>query len=333
MPLPCRKRRSVLAAASAAALAALAPIHAFAADPAADFPSHPVRLIVPYAPGGLPDTVARIMAQHLTATMGQSFVVENKPGANGVVAAAALKSAPRDGYTYLLTGDSMLSLNPLFYKDLPYDPKRDFVPVSLVASSPLFLVTTPDTGISSLADFIAKAKASPGKLTYGTSGVGSVPHLAMEAMALALGLKVTHVPYHGSSQAVPALIGHQVDVVFTALPSLGGFVAKGDAKLLATDSLKRSSLAPDVPAISEVIPGFNAVVLIGALAAPGVPAPIVAKLSAAMAKAARLPEVAKQFHGLGIEPVGSDPADYAAAIDDVSKRYAATIEAAGIKAK
>ncbi|MCD0502936.1 Bug family tripartite tricarboxylate transporter substrate binding protein [Bordetella petrii] len=303
-----------------------------AAEQASQFPNRAVRFIVPYAAGGLPDTVARVVAQGLTQSLGQPVVVENKPGANGVVAAQALASSPADGYSYLVTDGSMMSINPSLYKDLPYDPKRDFVPVSLIATSPLFLATSTKTGIGSLQDFVEQAKAKPGQLNYGSSGIGSSHHLTMEAMKIALKLDVTHVPFRGSGQSVPALIGNQVDVVFAALPSLSGFADKGQARILATNAGQRSALAPDIPAISELIPGFNFAVTVGALAATGTPDYAVQKLSAAIAQAVKDPAVIKQFNTLGIEPVGGTPAQYEAAIDDEAQRYQSAIKAAGIKA-
>ncbi|MBO9354218.1 tripartite tricarboxylate transporter substrate binding protein [Bordetella petrii] len=322
----------ILGSLLSAALGLAAPCAALATEQAAQFPSHAIRFIVPYAAGGLPDTVARVVAQGLTNSLGQPVVVENKPGANGVVAAQTLASSPADGYTYLVTDGSMMSINPSLYKNLPYDPKRDFVPVSLIATSPLFLATSTQTGITSLQDFVKRVKAKPGAMNYGSSGVGSSHHLTMEAMKIALGLDIKHVPFRGSGQSVPAMVGNQVDVVFAALPSLSGFADKGQVKILATNAGTRSVLAPDIPAISEIIPGFNFAVTVGALAATGTPDFAVQKVSAAIAKAVKDPAVVKQFNTLGIEPVGGTPAQYNAAIDDEAKRYQSAIQAAGIKA-
>lgn len=325
-----RPRARILAAAAALSLISCI---AQATESAAQFPSHVIRFIVPYAAGGLPDTVARVVAQRVTINIGQSVVVENKPGANGVIAAQALMSSPRDGYTYLVTDGSMMSINPSLYKDLSYDPKRDFVPVSLIATSPLFLATSTQTGITSLQDFVKRAQAAPGKMNYGSSGVGSSHHLTMEALALGLHTRLTHVPFRGSGQSVPAMVGNQVDVVFAALPSLSGFADKGQVKILATNAGKRSTLAPDIPAIAEILPGFNFAVTVGALAATGAPDYAVQKVSAEIAKAVQDPAVIKQFNTLGIEPVGGSPKEYAAAIDDEARRYAGAIKAANIKAE
>ncbi|MPM35919.1 hypothetical protein SDC9_82513 [bioreactor metagenome] len=308
-----------------------APNQAAASEDASKYPSRPIRFIVPYAAAGLPDTVARIVAQKLTESLGQSVVVENKPGANGVIAAQTLTSSPRDGYTFLVTDGSMMSINPSLYKSLPYDTKRDFVPVSLIAVSPLFLATSTQTNIHSLQEFIDKAKANSGKLNYGSSGIGSTHHLTMEAMANAMHTKLTHVPFRGSGQSVPALVGGQVDVVFAALPTLAGFADKGQVKILATNAGKRSSLAPDIPAISEAYPGFDFAVTIGALAATGVPAYATKKLNEHIVKAVKNPAVVSQFNTLGIEAVGGTPEAYAAAIDSEAKRYESALKTAGIK--
>jgi tripartite-type tricarboxylate transporter receptor subunit TctC len=220
------------------------------------YPNRPIKFVVPYAAGGLPDTVARIYAQRLGDKLGQSVVVDNRPGANGVVAAQALATAPKDGYTFLVTDGSMFSINPAIYKNLGYDYKRDFMPVSLAARAPLYLAVNPKVPVNTLQEFIALAKAKPGTLNYGSSGIGSTHHLTMEAMKAALGLQITHVPFKGTGQSVPALIGGQVEVLFSALPSLAGFVKGGQVKLLANNAAQRSSQEPNVPAIAEIIPGF-----------------------------------------------------------------------------
>lgn len=295
------------------------------------YPGKPIKFVVPYSAGGLPDTVARIFAQRLTERLGQSVVVDNKPGANGLVAAQVLASSPADGYTFLVTDGSMFSINPSIYKNLGYDYKRDFMPVSLTARAPLYLATHPKTGINTLQDFIAQAKARPGGLNYGSSGIGSTHHLTMEAMKAALGLDITHVPFKGSGQSVPALIGGQVDVLFSALPSLAGFVKDGRAKLLATNAGTRSPMAPDVPAIAEVIPGFDLAVIVGVLAATGTPPAAIDRISAEIEKLAKVPEVVQLLANAGIEAVGGKPADYGRAILAENERLASAIKAAGIK--
>ncbi|MDB5939842.1 MAG: hypothetical protein JWP77_2206, partial [Polaromonas sp.] len=295
------------------------------------YPNRPIKFVVPYSAGGLPDTVARIFAQRLGDRLGQPVVVDNRPGANGVVAAQALSTAPKDGYTFLVTDGSMFSINPAIYKNLTYDYKRDFMPVSLAARAPLYLAANAKVPVNSLQEFIALAKAKPGTLNYGSSGIGSTHHLTMEAMKAALGLQITHVPFKGSGQSVPALIGGQVDVLFSALPSLSGFAKAGQAKLLASNAASRSSLEPNVPAIAEIIPGFDLAPIIGVLAATGTPASTIERISTEMAQIAKMPEVIETLHKAGIEPIGSGPADYHKAILAENERLAKTIPVAGIK--
>lgn len=297
------------------------------------YPNRPIKFVVPYSAGGLPDTVARIFAQRLGDRLGQPVVVDNRPGANGVVAAQVLATSPKDGYTFLVTDGSMFSINPAIYKNLGYDYKRDFMPVSLAARAPLYLAVNPKVPVNNLQEFIALAKAKPGTLNYGSSGIGSTHHLTMEAMKAALGLQVTHVPFKGSGQSVPALIGGQVDVLFSALPSLAGFVKAGQAKLLASNAANRSSLEPNVPAIAETIPGFDLAPIIGVIAATGTPASTIERITAEMAQIAKMPEVILTLNKAGIDPIGGGPADYNKAILGENERLAKAIAAAGIKAE
>ncbi|MEO6016956.1 MAG: tripartite tricarboxylate transporter substrate binding protein [Polaromonas sp.] len=324
------RRRFFIAATLLAAGTAVLPLSALSQSPAA-YPNRPIRFVVPYSAGGLPDTVARIFAQRLGDRLGQAVVVDNKPGANGVVAAQSLASSPKDGYTFLVTDGSMFSINPAIYKNLGYDYKKDFMPVSLAARAPLYMAVNPKVPANTLQEFIALAKAKPGTLNYGSSGVGSTHHLTMEAMKAALGLQITHVPFKGTGQSVPALIGAQVDVLFSALPSLAGFVKTGQVKLLANNAAQRSSQEPGVPAIAEIIPGFDFAPIVGVLAATGTPAGAIERISAEMAQIAKTPEVIQTLNNAGIEPIGSGPADYNKAILAENERLVKAIAAAGIK--
>lgn len=295
------------------------------------YPNKPIKFVVPYSAGGLPDTVARIFAQRLTEKLGQSVVVDNKPGANGVVAAQTLASSPKDGYTFLVTDGSMFSINPAIYKNLGYDYKKDFMPVSLAARAPLYLAVNPKVPANTLAEFIALVKSKPGTLNYGSSGVGSTHHLTMEAMKASLGLDLTHVPFKGSGQSVPALIGGQVEVLFAALPSLVGFVKSGQVKLLASNAAQRSAQASNVPAIAEVIPGFDFAPIVGVLAATGTPQSAIDRIASEMAAIAKMPEVITILNNAGIDAIGSGPADYNKAILGENERLVKAIAAAGIK--
>ena len=295
------------------------------------YPNRPIKFVVPYAAGGLPDTVARIFAQRLGEKLGQSVVVDNRPGANGVVAAQAIATAPKDGYTFLVTDGSMFSINPAIYKNLGYDYKRDFLPVALMARAPLYLAVNSRVSANTLQDFIALAKSKPGLLNYGSSGIGSTHHLTMEALKASLNLDLTHVPFKGSGQSVPALIGGQVDVLFSALPSLAGFVKAGQVKLLASNAAQRSGQAPNVPAIAEIIPGFDFAPLVGVLAATGTPASAIELISLELSRIAKIPEVIQTLNLAGIDPIGGGPADYNKAIVGENERFAKAIHASGIK--
>ena len=303
----------------------------FASQAQGTYPVRPIKFIVPYAAGGLPDTVARIFAQRLTDRLGQSVVVDNKPGANGVVAAQVLASSPADGYTFLVTDGSMFSINPAIYKNLSYEYRRDFMPVSLAARAPLYLAVHPKTGVNTLQEFVALAKSKPGTLNYGSSGIGSSHHLTMEAMKAALGLDIQHVPFKGSALSVPALIGGQVDVAFSALPSLSGFVKDNRVKLLGSNAAQRSAAAPAVPAIAELVPGFDFAVIVGVLAATGTPAAAIERISAEIEKIAKTPETIQTLANAGIDAVGSSPADYGRAVLAENERLATAIKVAGVK--
>lgn len=323
-------RRHLLLTALLAAAAWAAPMVASAQGA---YPNKSIRFIVPYSPGGFPDTVARVYAQRLGDRVGQSVVVDNRPGANGVVAAQALASAPKDGYTFLVTDGSMFSINPAIYKSLGYDYKRDFMPVSLAARAPLYLAVNPKVPVNNFQELVALARAKPGTLNYGSSGIGSTHHLTMEALKVALGLQITHVPFKGTGQSVPALIGGQVEILWSALPSLAGFVKTGQVKLVANNASQRSQQEPNVPTIAEVLPGFDFAPIVGVLAASGTPASVIERISTEMALIAKMPEVIQTFNNAGVDPIGSGPAEYNKAILGENERLAKAIAAANIKSE
>ena len=320
-------RRAVLMGAAASLVAG-----AFAAQAQpAGYPNKPIRFVVPYAAGGLPDTVARIVAQRLGDRVGQSVIVDNRPGANGGVAAGVLASAPADGYQFLVTDGSMLSINPLIYSKLTYDPQKDFVPVALVARAPLFLAVHPKVPVNTLDEFIAYARARPGQVNYGSSGIGSTHHLTIEAMKAALGLDMVHVPFKGTGQSVPALVGGQVEALMSAYPSLSGFVKDGRVRMLAANSEQRSAQAPDLPAIAERIPGFDFAPIVGVLAPVGTPPEILQKIASEVSAIAKLPDAIQAMKTAGIDPIGGGSADYAKAIGEENARMARAIQTAGMK--
>ena len=324
-------RRMLLATVAACSIGSLS--FASLAQTQTAYPNKPIKFVVPYSAGGLPDTVARIFAQRLTERLGQSVVVDNKPGANGVVAAQVLATSAKDGYTFLVTDGSMFSINPAIYKTLGYDYKRDFMPVALAARAPLYLAVHPKVPANTLQEFIALAKSKPGTLNYGSSGIGSTHHLTMEAMKAALGLDIIHVPFKGSGQSVPALIGGQVEVLFSALPSLAGFVKSGQVKLLATNAAQRSAQAPNVPAIADLVPGFDFAPVVGVLAAAGTPPSAIERISLEIAAIAKTPEVITLLSNAGIDAIGAGPAEYNRVILSENERLARAVQQANIKSE
>jgi tripartite-type tricarboxylate transporter receptor subunit TctC len=325
-----RLMRAAMAALATVAAGALTPhvAEAQSASPSA-YPSQGIRFIVPYAAGGLPDTVARIVAQRLSDRLKQSVVVENRPGAAGSVAANALVSAPADGYTFIVTDGSMMTTNALLIKQLGYNPK-DLTPVALLARAPLFLAIHPKVPVSTLREFVAHVKAHPGQINYGSSGVGSPHHLSMEAIKSELGLQMTHVPYRGTGQSVPALLGGHVETLFSAYPSLVGAVENKSIKLIATNGAKRSPQAPDVPPLADLIHGFDLSTMIGILARAGTPKPIIDKIAAESMVVVQQPEAGKQFAAAGIEPAGAGPADFGKFLASEAEHVAKVVKAAGI---
>ena len=302
------------------------------AQGATDFPSRSVTLVVPYSAGGLPDTVARVVGQKLSERWGQPVVVENRPGSNGVVAAAYLATKAPDGYTLLVTDGSMFSINPFIYSKLPYDALKDFTFISLTARAPLFLAVHPSMPVSTFGEFVKLVKANPGKYSYGSSGVGSIHHLTTEAMKTALGLDLLHVPFKGTGQSIPALVGNQVSAAFSAMPSLAGFVQQGKLKLLAVNSAKRSPLAPELPTIAELaIPGFDFAPTIGFSGPAGIPPAIAAKIGADVAAVVHDPALKDHMDKLGIEPEGLGPAEYREQVIRERERFEKAVKAAGAK--
>lgn len=319
--------RFALVALATLAVCALAP---WSVQAQAPYPNQGIKLIVPYAPGGLPDTVARIVAQRLQERLAQSVVVENRPGGNGSVAAAALMSSPADGYTLMVNDGSMFSVNPKLFTQLAYNPK-DFQPVVLLARAPLFLAVHPKVPVATLKEFIDYVKARPGEINYGSSGVGSTHHLSMEAVKASLQLNMNHIPYRGTGQSVPALLGGHVEVLFSAYPSLSGAVEGGKVKLIATNGAQRSAQAPNVPPLADLIPGFDFSVMIGFFGRAGMPAAVMQKITSEAMAVVNEPDTVKRFAAAGIEPAGAGPDAFGRALNSEIERVAKVVESAGIK--
>jgi tripartite-type tricarboxylate transporter receptor subunit TctC len=297
------------------------------------FPQRTVTLVVPYAPGGLPDTVARVVGQKLSEKWGQAVVVENKPGGNGVVSAQYLTSRPADGYTLQVTDGTMFSVNPWIYKSLPYEPIKDFTFISLTARAPLFLAVHPSFPASNFAEFVKEVKANPGKYSYGSSGIGSIHHLTTESMKAALGLDLLHVPFKGTGQSVPAVVSNQVTAVFSAIPSLAGFVKEGKLRLVAVNTAQRSGLAPEVQTVAENgVPGFDFAPIIGFTGPAGLPPALAEKISRDVAEVVKDPAMKERLHVLGIDAVGSTPQEYLKQVSDDKARFEKAVAVAGAKA-
>jgi tripartite-type tricarboxylate transporter receptor subunit TctC len=296
----------------------------------APYPNQGIRFIVPYAPGGLPDTVARIVGQHLQERIGQSVVVENRAGGGSAAAVSALMGAPADGYTFLVTDGSIVSTNPAIFKQLTYNPK-DIVALALLGRTPLFLASNPSLPVSTLHEFVDYVKAHPGEINYGSSGVGSIHQLSMEALKAGLHLNMTHIPYRGTGQSVPALIGGHVQVLFSAYPSLAGAVDTKQVRLLANNGSGRWFQAPDVPPISDVIPGYDLATIVGLFSRPGIPQPVVDKITAETIAAVNSPAAEKQLRAAGIEPAGGTGAELGKALKREIDKVNDVVKSAGIE--
>src|SRR3989442_3713340 len=298
-----------------------------------NYPDKPVRVVVGYSPGGLPDTIARLIGQKLSERWGQQFVVENKPGANGILGAEFVAKAAPDGYTLLMTDNSTHAIIPFLFAKLPYDADRDLIPVSLTARAPLFLAVHPSVKANSFRELIALIKAEPGKYSYGSSGIGITHHLCMDYLTASLNLDMTHVPYKGRGQSVPAVVGGQVPMVLSGYQNLAAHARDGRVKLLAINSLKRSELAPEVPAIAETIPGFDFAPTFGLFAPNGTPREIIVKIGADVAQAGKLPDIVERMRNLGIEPLGVSGDVLARLLKADAERYSNAVKLSGAKAE
>jgi len=320
-------RSTARAIALVAALAAGTPLGAQDA-----YPSKPVRWIVPYAAGGLPDTLSRVAAQKLAEGLGQQVVIENRGGAGGIAGSEAVARATPDGYTFLVADVGQVAINPSLYAKLPYDPAKDLAPVSLIATANLFLVANASVPAKDFQELVALARAKPGVLNYGSSGVGSIHHLAMESLKSALGLDIVHVPYKGAGQSIPALVAGDVSLAYASLPAVIAHAKAGRVRLLAVSTAARSPTAPEVPTVAELgVRGYDFAPEIGLLAPAGTPQPIIARMSQEIAKAVSAPEVRSRYAQLDIGPVGSTPEAYAAKIRAAVEKYAQAVKVSGAR--
>lgn len=299
---------------------------AFAQD---KYPSKTVTLVVPQAPGGANDAIARVVAQKLTEALGQQFIVDNKPGAGGNIGTAAVAKAKNDGYTLLLTANSAQVINPSLYKNTGFDPVKDFEPISPVATAGYVLVANNAFPPKNVAELIAAAKAAPGKYTIASAGNGTLNHLIGEMLGKTTGIELTHVPYKGASAAVTDLIGGQVQVSVQSLPSSLQFIKSGKLKVLGVVNEKRVAALPDTPTIGETIKGFGSTPWYGLFAPAGTPKAIVNQLQAAVAKALNAPDTKEKLAAVGCEPYYATPEQFAALIKDDLPKWARIVKDSG----
>ncbi len=280
-----------------------------------DYPSHPIKLIVPYAPGGGADAVARIIAKRVSGTIGQPIVVENRGGAGSIIGTEDVHKADPDGYTLLLGQSGPISINPAVYRELPYDPEKDFAPITMTTAYPYILVVNAKLPARTLQDFVAMVKAKPGEFNYGSTGVGSANQLVTELFSSKAGLKMVHVPYRGTALAVADLLAGQVTMVFADPVSALPHIKAGTLRALAVTSKERSAVAPDVPTIAESgYPGFDAIAWHGILAPAKTPPPIIAKLHDQIVAALNDPATKALLEAQAMQTVGDTPEEFAAFI-------------------
>ena len=315
-------RATALAAATVFALPAVA---------SDDFPNKPIRIIVGFPAGQGTDTIARAMAPKLQAELGQALIVDNKPGAGGILGQQAAATATPDGYSILFTSAGPMAVNPGVYEKLPYDPVKDYAPLAGVINVPLVLVANAKLPAKDVKELLAMAKAKPGEVNFGSSGNGVTNHLAMEMLAIAGGVKMVHVPYKGSPPALTDLMAGRVSVMFDTPVAVLPMIKDGRVKAIAVSGANRIAALPDVPTVAETLPGFSAVSWMGFVAPAKTPAPIVAKLSEAMVKVAKTPEMQKYFLAQGVEPMPMNADQFGGFIKSEVAKWGKAAQAAGAK--
>jgi len=297
------------------------------------YPNKPIRLIVPFPPGGGNDVIARVIAQHLTERFGQQVVVDNKAGANGIVGLQALMQAPPDGYTIAVGAAGPMAVNPSLYDKLPYDPLKDFAPITNMVNFPLLLVTHPSVPAKNMQELIALAKAKPGQLFFASPGSGNSGHLAGELFNSMAQVKTVHVPYKGQGPALSDLLTGQVQMLYSSIPSVVNPIKTGQLKALAVGSAKRLASLPDIPTIAESgVPGYEAYSWVGMLAPAKTPKDIVNKLNAEIVDILKRKDVADKLNQQGAIPVGDTPEQFAAYIKAEIDKWGSVVRSANIKA-
>src|SRR5580698_4902656 len=313
-------------------IALLALFAAGMASAQSSYPNRPVKILVGFTPGTAPDLVARMLADRLAEVWGTPFAVENVPGAGSNIATERVAKATADGYTLLMGGNSALVINPCLYETLPFDPLRDFEPISQIFIAANVLAVPPELPVKSVAELVALAKAKPGKLSYGHAGVGTSQHLAAELFKYMAQVDIRAVPYRGTTAFMPDLLANRISMSFANIVNVVPLAREGKLRALAITSIKRSALAPDLPTMAESgFPGFEAVPWFGLLAPAGTPKDVLEKLHDETVKALAMPEVRKKFDDLGLEPVGNTPAEFTAVMKKETPEWAKVIKDAGIK--
>lgn len=313
-------------------LVLLAAAAACSASFAQAWPSKPIRLVVPFPAGGGTDIIGREVTQKITEATKWPFIVDNKPGSGGNIGIDNVAKSPADGYSLVLGQTSNLAINPSLYSKLPYDPAKDLTPISMVASAPLALVVSSESPLRTLADLVAAAKAKPGTINFATSGNGTVAHLATELFQKEAGVKLTHVPYKGASQGINDVIGGQVQVYVSSIPTLIGHIKSGKMRALAVTSLKRVDDLPQVPSVAESgYKGFEAVTWFGILGPANLPKDITARLNTEINKALQTPELQKKLSDQGADVAGSTPEQFAKLVRDEMARWGKVVKDSGAK--
>jgi tripartite-type tricarboxylate transporter receptor subunit TctC len=300
------------------------------AQAAAGYPNKPVTIIVPFTAGGNTDAFARMVGDELDKALGQRFLVENKPGAGGNLGAAAVANAQPDGYTLGMGTVSTHAINPSLYKKLPFDADKGFAPVSLIATLPNVLVVNPSIPVNNVPELIDLLKKEPEVHTYASSGPGTSPHLGAELFSTLTGTKMTHVPYKGSGQSIMDVVAGHVDMVFDNIPTAAAQAKAGKVRALAVTSLTRAPLLPDVPAMAEFLPGFEATSWHGLFAPGGTPKEIVEKVSKEVQRIMKLPHIQERMLGMGATPVGNTPEEFTQHIAVERKKWAEVVKASGV---
>lgn len=299
---------------------------------AQSFPSRPMRLVVPFTPGGTTDILARVVGQKTTEALGAQMLIDNRPGAAGIIGADAVAKAKPDGYTLLLATNGILTVNPSLYLKLPYDPIRDFAPITLVAVVPNMLVVHPSLPIKSVKELIAHARNRPGELKYGSSGTGGAPWLAVETFKVMAGVDIQEVPYKGAAPLATDLIGGQISMTITGIPALLSHVKSGRLRALAVSSAQRSGAVPDLPTISEAgLPGYEVSTWFAALAPAGTPGEVIARLNSAIGNGIKQADVVERLASEGATPDGGAPEDVTKLIKAELPRWAQVVKASGVK--